>query len=139
MRLLTLPHFTAGEAGLIALAVHNRGHGQAQEVRVRLGGVLTDCLTFVLEPLLPRQEVELRAHITPTGPGNLRIETRYRDEGGHTFYEMALERDLEVASAERPITVQGEIGALTVRYKEGTSPPRVRVEGAVREVRYEAV
>ena len=92
VRLLSLPHFVTGQAGMVALAVHNRGHGMAQSVRVRMGGVLRDYLTFVLEPLLAGQEVELRANVAPTGPGVLRVETRYQDGRGHVTYGVPLEQ-----------------------------------------------
>lgn len=106
---------------------------------MRLGGVLRDCLTFVLELLLAGQEVELRANVAPSGPGLLRVETRYRDERGHTTYGRPLERQLEITPGQPPLQVWGEVGVVTVRYKKGTTPPSVRLEEGVKEVRYEAV
>jgi hypothetical protein len=139
VRPLTWPHFVAGQVSMLALAVRNRGNGQAQEVRVRLGGVLNDCLTFVLETLEAGQEVELRANIIPTGPGMLRVETVCRDERGHEIHAQPLEQQIETGLPAQPIQVEGQVGVLTVRYAAGTRPPEVRVEGTVREVRYEAV
>ena len=139
VRLLALPHFVAGQVGMVALVVHNRGHGMAQRVRVRMGGVLHDCLTFVLEPLLAGQEVELRANVAPTGPGVLRVETRYQDERGHITYGVPLEQELDVLPSEQPIRVRGEMNVLLVRYHKGTSPPQVEIEGAVGTVEYEAI
>ena len=137
VRPLSLPHFEAGEPGMVVLVVRNRGHGAAQGARVRLGGVLADSLAFVFERLEPRQEVELRARVTPTGPGDLQVEVRYQDERGRAGYAPPLALPLHVTPSDRPILTKGDVGALVVRYKRGTPPPRVKLEGEAGMIRYE--
>ncbi|MBN1954139.1 MAG: hypothetical protein JW900_03715, partial [Anaerolineae bacterium] len=133
-----LPHFEAGEAGTVVLVVHNRGHGAAHKARVRLGGALADSLAFVFECLEPRQEVELRARVVPTGPGDLQVEARYEDGQGRAGATPPLALPLSVTPSERAIVAKGDVGALVVRYQRGTAPPQVKLEGAGM-IRYEEV